>query len=552
MYKKVIRFILRVVLPNGFRNQISIWIKSNKKALSSEKQEFASINSLNFKNNQGMPDNNDFVLVEGFLASYGPNYLLRTGIIAKAIEKELGLAPMVLLENSIENEEEKIRLYKSFGIGHFKTIQNFQPPFSDRIQNVILALKLYRTVVKPEDLIALEYNGIVFGDLVYDTILKNVPNMYTISKISVREFLYIYEALHFISLYSNVLNNNRIRFYVTTHSQYLSFGILLRLCLSKNIQVLETTDIQFWHHQKKADSGSISYPKYHDYLREQIELKLEHDDLSAVEMGSILRDRFAGNFEQSDARMAYKNKRVYRSSELREALNIENDYPFVFIFAHIFSDAPQGCGNGMLFRDYYTWLKETILAACEIKDVNWVIKPHPANTIYNEAGLVDEIVAKSSGSNVFICPTDLSPASVIDVASAIITAQGTVGIEYTCMGIPVLLAGRPFYSGFGFTIEPDSIEEYKAAMSKITTYTKLTESQQTAAKKVFAAFMQMQQTDTSLIDTDVLFAVWGGNGVPGSPDKAFNLINEKLPGLDLTEYSLYKQTLELLKKQNDI
>jgi hypothetical protein len=151
----------------------------------------------------------------------------------------------------------------------------------------------------------------------------------------------------------------------------------------------------------------------------------------------------------------------------------------------------------------------------------------------------------------FICPKDLSPASVIDVASAIVTAQGTVGIEYSCMGIPVVLAGKPFYAEFGFTIEPDSIEEYRTTLRDIKKLTRLSEDQKTIAKKVFTAFMRMQQTDTSLIDSNVLLAAWGGEGRPASPDRAFELINQKLPGFDLKQYSLYKAALELVNGIRD-
>jgi hypothetical protein len=323
--------------------------------------------------------------------------------------------------------------------------------------------------------------------------------------------------------------------------------------LLRNIPVLETTDLQLWLHQKYKTHESISYPKYHDYLRQRIKLLLDNeiDSTSITEAVNVLNERFSGHFEQSDVQLAYKNKKIYGRNELRGVLKIENDYPFVFIFAHAFADAPQGLSNGMLFRDYYAWLEETIKDACTIPGVNWIIKPHPASAIYNETGMVDEIVAKYKSSCLFICPKDLSPVSVIDVASAIVTAQGTVGIEYGCMGIPVVLAGKPFYSGFGFTIEPNSIQEYKTALRDIKKLTRLSEDQITMAKKVFAAFMQMQQTDTSLIDTDVLLAVWGGDGKPPSSDRAFELINSKLPGFELNQYSLYKETIELVKNLHD-
>jgi hypothetical protein len=549
-----LRFVYRVLAPNFVRKLIARWRLRQKIVLSSAQKEFISINSQNWKHcDQKKLDRGAYVLVEGFMAASGPNYLLRTGIIAKAIEEELNLTPLVVFDGSIENEDGKISLYKSFDIEVFESTQSYQPSFFQRLHNAIQALILYRGVDKPEDLLRLEYGGIVFGDLLYDTILKNTPGMITLAIISTRELLYIYEALQLIATYCSILDKNAIKFYISTHPQYLAFGLLIRVCLSKNIPVFETTDIQLWLHQKKSNDESISYPKYHDYLHQQIKRLLDNnnDSISTIEANITLSNRFSGVFDQTDVRMAYKDKKIYSRSEFRDVLNIENDYPFVFIFAHIFSDSPQSASNGMLYRDYYTWLVETIKIACTISDINWIVKPHPSTAVYNEAGMVEQILEIHRGSSLFICPKDLSPASVIDVASAIVTAQGTVGIEYSCMGIPVVLAGKPFYAEFGFTIEPDSIEEYRTTLRDIKKLTRLSEDQKTIAKKVFTAFMRMQQTDTSLIDSNVLLAAWGGEGRPASPDRAFELINQKLPGFDLKQYSLYKAALELVNGIRD-
>ncbi|MCX6235981.1 MAG: hypothetical protein NTY07_00255 [Bacteroidia bacterium] len=549
MYLFIKRFIFQIFVPTRLKKYKDLRRHQTQINISDEKKAFISLNKDKWKDSYKNTTNKNFVLVEGFLASYGPNYLLRTGIIAKTIEEELQLTPLILVQNYLEKENEIIALYKSFDIDFFESEKNFQPYFYKRFCNFFIALKLYISIIKPEDLLKLEHNGIFFGDLLYDTILKNSPGVITINKITSKEFIYIFEALQLIETYLNLLKKKPVNLYISTHSQYLTYGLLLRVCSSKYIPVIESTDIQLWLHQKQENEDIISNSKYHEYLQKQIKLLLENKNISisTTETEKVLNDRFIGNFDQSDVRLAYKNKKIYNCGDLCEALNINNNYPFVYIFAHVFADAPQGLSNRMLFKDYYTWLEETIKEACSIKGINWIVKPHPSNKLYNESGLVDEIVKKQNSNCVHLCPDDLSPVSVIETASAIVTAQGTVGIEYTCMGIPVVLASNPFYSGFGFTIEPGSIAEYKVALRDILKYPKLTEDQKVQAKKVFAAFMLMQQSDTSLIDTNVLLAVWGGSGQPPSSDRAFDLVNQKLTGIDLKNYSLYNETKKLIK-----
>ena len=240
-----------VLTPDFVRYLSRRWKIRQKTVLSAAQREFILLNRQNWKQcDRKKSEYDGFVLIEGLMA-YGVNYLLRTGIIAKAVEEELLLTPLVVFDSYIENEDGKIALYKSFDIEVFESTQNYQTSYFQKIHNAIQALKFYRTVNKPEDLLILEYKGIVFGDLLYDTILKNTPGMVTLATISTNELFYIYETLQLLCKYSRFLDKNAIKLFISTHSQYLTFGLLLRVCLSKNIPVFETTDIQLFFHQKK-------------------------------------------------------------------------------------------------------------------------------------------------------------------------------------------------------------------------------------------------------------------------------------------------------------
>jgi hypothetical protein len=82
--------------------------------------------------------------------------------------------------------------------------------------------------------------------------------------------------------------------------------------------------------------------------------------------------------EQIDVKAAYADKHQYSLIELKRKLGITNDNPIVFIFAHIFSDTPRGANDKILFIDFYKWLYETIKYVKDLKDINWVVKPHPS------------------------------------------------------------------------------------------------------------------------------------------------------------------------------
>jgi hypothetical protein len=194
----------------------------------------------------------------------------------------------------------------------------------------------------------------------------------------------------------------------------------------------------------------------------------------------------------------------------------------------------------MLYADFYTWLESSLDIASKIKGVNWIVKPHPAAKLYGELGEVKKMVARMGARNIFLAPDDMSPFSVKSLATAIITAQGTVGLEYSCLGIPSILASNPFYSGFGFTIEPSTVEEYQNALVQVVDLKPLAKDKIIMSKKVYGCFMNISEKDNSLIDSNVLLDVWGSES-GAVPDKAYLLLADRLATIDPRKHSLFKK-----------
>jgi len=71
--------------------------------------------------------------------------------------------------------------------------------------------------------------------------------------------------------------------------------------------------------------------------------------------------------------------------------------------------------------------------------------------------------------------------------------MGTAGMEFSCLGIPCILAGESTYSGFGFTVEPQNAAEYEEQLRHIDELPRLSEKQIRAAKIVMAFQYVMMQ-----------------------------------------------------------
>jgi hypothetical protein len=192
----------------------------------------------------------------------------------------------------------------------------------------------------------------------------------------------------------------------------------------------------------------------------------------------------------------------------------------------------------MLHVDYYKWLEETLNCCAEAKNTTWIVKPHPSCALYGEEDKVNELVYELAASNVFMCPADLNTRSLADCADFILTVHGTAGLEYSCLGIPTILAGQPFYSGFGFTYEPKSKEEYSKCIKDAATFPRLTAQQIAQALQVFEVWDRQFDWKNPIITSEVQAYVWG-SGVSRDIAKAYQIITNNLKTNDLRDLKLW-------------
>ncbi|MCR4584647.1 MAG: hypothetical protein K5686_02885 [Lachnospiraceae bacterium] len=198
-----------------------------------------------------------------------------------------------------------------------------------------------------------------------------------------------------------------------------------------------------------------------------------------------IEKRFAGKSGREIDRQAYAGKRVIDRAAAAAELGLDPEKKNVIILAHTFTDAIFNYGH-IYFRDYYEWCEETLKAAAKVKNVNWILKPHPTRKSYHEdKDSIEDMFARHKTDNMFFFGDDISAASLKDVADVLVTIGGNGGAEFACAGVPAVIAGVPYYKGFGYTVEPKDREEYLKVLENIAEIRHLDEEQIKTAKKVF-------------------------------------------------------------------
>ena len=487
------------------------------------------------------------ILVEGFLINYGINYLYRVVLLSKTLKEQKGGEIKFIFNgqlNSIWKDE--ILFLRRIGVKKIIfTSWNYKEHHSHIYKK--MSRNIWSNLKEPEDILKIKIEDLFIGDLVYDDILKN-EKLVTIDKLEFKYKKYIDDACKFYLDYTEVFKKNKIDYYITTHTSYLQFGMISRIALGFGAIVFETTDL---HAAVFKDKKEL--PTYHTGNRKLIyEYKLELDKNinnrnSLIEKYSRhLNLRLNSELSQIDVKLAYENKVTYSKEELLNNFKCKNDNKInIFIVAHVFKDSPHISEN-LIFKDYYTWLKETIIFLNDYSDkYNCFVKAHPSSKLYGEYDLINEMINKNGLNNIFLLDEKFSPKSYLSCADLIITCQGTVGIEFSCFGIPILTAGAAFYTNFGFTIDSNSKDEYFQYLKNLEQIKRLNHEQIMMAKYIYAIYNEFIVSENNIISLDVLNKVWGYKGEPDN-DTAIELLRQNVEKHNVKSHPMYEKFIELL------
>lgn len=220
--------------------------------------------------------------------------------------------------------------------------------------------------------------------------------------------------------------------------------------------------------------------------------------LSATENAKLdeyLEDRYT-----KDVSFDMKKFKKYSGTEmeLRKRYNLASDKPIWGMTTHINWDTVSDY-SPMLYKTFNEWVIESIKVMWDLKDVQWIIKVHPAESWENnpETG-VEGLIKKTYPSlpshiRVFSAEEDISPLDFFHLVDGGITIYGTSGLEIALCGKPVILAGEAHYGAKGFTYDSNSIDEYKNHLKRANSIGRLSEIQKAWARQyAYLYFIQRQ------------------------------------------------------------
>lgn len=386
-----------------------------------------------------------------------PHYWFRYCLIRKSLG----------LKNSFETGlVSKIRTryqrstLKALGIKNIIDIDSsefFQHVNMEEINTIFSSLR------NAEDILTAKLPFQFSGKLVYDYILKKEKRAFVDLK-SLKTKTHFIDICSKLYIYDYLVDQIKPNLVISSHAVGI-YSTLVHIALSKGIKVVipygNAGVARFWQLNSTKDIFNFMDRPTHDDFINSSQRQLDN----FYNIGeTYLKSRLNGLTTNLGATYAFNNKDSEVSKEkLYQYFNTTPGKPIACIYASNWFDYPHTFGMSN-FRDFYDWIKTTIDVIKDKTDTLWLIKPHPIEQLYGGQKLKD-LIRDGDYDHIKFSDEEWNGHSLMKELDLIITFHGSIGIEASSLGKPVLVADIGWYHDCGFVRWPKSRNDYIASFN---------------------------------------------------------------------------------------
>ncbi len=417
---------------------------------------------------------NKSIFVEGFISH--PEYLIYNILIAKILSEIKNQNIKVLLR---KGDIQSTKIFQSYKIKDFIYINDGS--LISRLMAFIKAVFILKDVNNFKKLLKIKYDGIDIGKCLYEQYLRfdKKPHIYSIEPVY---YIYLMKLLIYNEQFKKIYKHQNNTFLVQSETQYLPFRLSRQRAMLNNMQIVSRSGrknimIKFYRNIKEIYEGRAKltpelFNKITRKIKNKIKGKYYKSKIKKKIKLTIGLDEYQKNI------MSKKYKKYFNSrKEVNKFFNFE-DKPIVVVLAHEYTDGNLS-QSWNLYENDMLWLVDTIEKIKKVKDVNWIIKSHPSEKVFNAKVTTEEIFYQKikSINNIKLFPNDYEISNFHRYTSAVITSHGTASYEYPLFSIPTIICGEANCSGNGFTLEPKTKKQYHKLLKNISKIKRLNHKQ---------------------------------------------------------------------------
>ena len=327
-----------------------------------------------------------------------------------------------------------------------------------RTRNHELANELLAGISSQQDILAMQLPYDVPSDFLYDYILKIQRSAEV--KINDKSFKQcLLDFLNIISVSAKIIKQVKPRLIISSHVIGL-YNPLVWIGLKMKVPVIVPCSgygsVRLWHIRKNSEI--YDYADRPSYF--ELELIDNAQKNALLKAGNrIITSRINGAANDIGSEEAYNHrKRIVNKKDICTLFGWSEKKKIVAVYASNLFDYPHTHGMNF-FDNFYGWLTSIYNVAQCRTDINWLFKPHPCDHLY--CGVtVSELFNFGQEGHIQLALNDWNGADMLHAIDAFVTYHGTVGIEATALGKPVLVADNGWYEDWGFVRVPKSREDF--------------------------------------------------------------------------------------------
>jgi len=401
------------------------------------------------------------------------------------------------------------RLYAALGVEGFVFIEDYlRRAVPDR------ALRAMEAVTTLDDALALSHAGCAVGKYALSTLMRRTRrgDIPLDDPATAAEFrAYARRSVAYAEAQTRLVATARPDLVCFYDRGYTPDGELFDAALAAGARA---TTLNAAHR-----SGLLMLKRYHPGNRDRHPASLSAESWAAVKAmpwsdahWRALHDELADAYRSGawyDEVGTQRDRAILDRERVFAALGLDPAKKTAVVFAHLFWDATFFWGRD-LFGTYEAWFKAVARVAARNPGLNWVFKVHPANLVKSRrdgyAGEPSESVALREvlgalPAHVKLMPADhpVSTFSLFDAMDYCLTVRGTVGLEAACFGIPTITAGTGRYDRKGFTVDPETPEDYLARLDRLGEIPPLSPAQTELARRYAWALLRARPVATRCV-----------------------------------------------------
>jgi hypothetical protein len=497
-----------------FKQMSSVFERTHADADICSRKEFLSVNQNVWKDALQAVNgkcSDGYVMIDAFCVHSG--YLLINLIVGMHIASLRNLKPIGVLKKSDKKIE---ALFKSYGVREYVYLDDASYSLRTRIQNLVKALRIVWVHRSADEFLRYQMKGIHFGKIVYDDYLRH-SGMGTVQQVDWLLLHRITKGICCCDALQGIFEKYKITALVQGERQFVPGAILAQTALKNNATLYARGGGPKRFTIRSYSRVDEFYTNTHRPDRSLFEYVCNNYKDEAIKVGaSYIQKRFSGESAKNDipdALYAFKrDEKIVTRNELCSQLGWDPEKKIIGIMGNMLTDGVF-TNNWTLFRDNLIWLRETLKYVRKLDHVNWLVKAHPSdkkNNVVITARDEYQKWCKDLGHIRFL-PDEIGPRSLKGIIDTVLTVRGSAGIEYAHFGIPCVLGGESLYSGFGFSYEPKSIDEYYSYLDNIDKLKGLTEEQKDMAKIFTYIYLDLSRVESDLIPEFNVFKNYNEN-----------------------------------------